>query len=55
MAHGKHCHCMMCSAGKKMGMIGHEDEHGHDHDKEEGEHKEACPHCGDTSGKCNCG
>lgn len=57
MAHGTHCHCMMCIVGKKMGMIRdeqHNDRDGHDNDSHS---HEACEHCGHAhkeDGHCDC-
>ena len=61
MAHGTHCYCMICTVGKKIGMIHEEhhddhnhDEHGHNHDW----HHETCKHCGHIhkeDGHCDCG
>ncbi len=63
MAHGTHCHCMMCTIGKKIGMIHEEhhddqhhasNEHGHENDGSQ----EACNHCGHAhkeDARCDCG
>lgn len=45
MKHGSQCHCMMCTVGKKIGMIRdeHHCENHHDHDKHE--HGDKCESC----------
>lgn len=58
MAHGTHCHCMMCALGKKMGMIRDEqhDDHG-EHGRDNQSHK-VCEHCGHAhkeNDHCDCG
>jgi len=59
MAHGTHCHCMMCMVGKKMGMIRKDEQH-HDHNEHgHDSNHETCEHCGHTHNKdarhdCGC-
>lgn len=48
MKHGSNCDCMMCSTGKKMGIIKkpqsndstqHSHDHDHDHDHDNNNHE----------------
>ncbi len=53
MAHGASCHCMMCTVGKKMGMISDEQHHNNDD-----RHQDVCKRCNHSHNKeglCNCG
>lgn len=60
MKHGTHCHCMVCTIGKKVGMIRgkeHSDHHKHNHNNHN--HHDKCEHCGhehkaDSSCACEC-
>lgn len=46
MGHGIKCHCMMCTMGKKIGMIKKE---------EESSICSGCGHAHGEDGKCECG
>lgn len=58
MAHGTHCHCMICTVGKKMGMIRdeqHDDHDEHNHDNHSHDVCEHCNHPHKKDGHCDCG
>lgn len=40
MPHGTNCHCIICTMGKKIGMIRHE------HAQGKSNHDNNCDHCG---------
>lgn len=60
MAHGTQCNCMMCTVGKKMGMIATAQHAGHDHDNQ-AHHEDqpgtcgSCSHAHKSDGRCDCG
>lgn len=39
MPHGTNCHCMICTIGKKIGMIRRE------HAQDQNNHDNTCDHC----------
>ncbi|MBI2459747.1 MAG: hypothetical protein HYV53_04330 [Parcubacteria group bacterium] len=49
MTHGTHCHCLMCTVGKKMGMISKE------HDQEHKNNEEKKTDQTEGGGSCGCG
>lgn len=56
MAHGTHCHCIMCTVGKKMGMIRGEQQD--DHKEYDHNHHDVCKRCGHAHKEddhCDCG
>ena len=65
MKHGATCHCVMCTVGKKMGMIKNDHNDGehngdqHDDSRDHDDHQEnACKNCGHAhgaDGNCDCG
>ncbi len=54
--HGTHCHCMICTVGKKIGMIRDkqqsDSDHHDDHHHDVGKH---CDHSHKEDGHCDCG
>lgn len=58
MAHGTPCHCMMCTVGKKMGIIHGEQHDDHDEHNYDNHSHNVCGHCNHThkeDGHCDCG
>lgn len=57
MAHGMHCNCMMCTVGKKLGII-KEEKHDYQELNNNGVNRNVCKHCGHShksDGRCACG
>ena len=56
MGHGKHCNCLVCSMGKKVGMIHKCDDKSCEHPSHKNER--GCGQCGHehkADGSCDCG
>lgn len=57
MKHGTYCDCMMCTVGKKLGMI-KEDQRDHREHYNNGVSRNVCENCSHShkkNGTCDCG
>ncbi len=59
MAHEVHCHCIMCTLGKKINMIRQKSEDSRNgNNAHNNKESQICKHCGHShkeDGSCDCG